>query len=53
MFDEYLGLFGAELMTAGRTVKTDFAVKMHLVAAASRAGHILVSWLDHVYALFG
>jgi len=48
MFDQHLGLFGDQPMAAGRTVETDFAAKMRIVTAASRAAYILLICLDHV-----
>jgi len=42
MFDEYLCLFGGEFPTAGLTVKTDFTVKIYLLAVTSWAAYILI-----------
>jgi hypothetical protein len=48
IFDERLYLFGAELPTAGSTVKADLAVEMHFLTVASWAIHILAIWLYHL-----
>jgi hypothetical protein len=51
VFDEHLSLFGAELPAAGGTVKTDLAIEMYFLTAASRAVYILAFMLNHLGAL--
>ena len=51
MFDEHLGLFGAELPAASGTVETNLAVEMYFLTATFWAVHILALRLNHLAAL--
>jgi hypothetical protein len=47
MLDKNLRLFGCEFPAAGHTVKTNFAVKMHLSTPALGADYILICRIKH------
>ena len=51
MFDDHLGFFLAEFLTASGTVETDLAIEMYFLTATSWAVYILAFRLSHLASL--